>query len=367
MVTRSSARPPVGLRGESPRAESTTRDVRLRHASFDVGVPPLELATSGRASRTSPARIALLRSDDARDGRLEIVQVLAAAAEARVDWSERSAASAHDVARALTESDAVVVDRSPDFAAGERALLPRFHSIVGAASAVGNARAPRSTSRTDRLLVGALGNGAIAWERSVRLAFASARAERRRSVHAVLRSAGAAGPDSARGAHFRRVAIEHAAIEARSASPHDVLRRLVLDPEAFDVLVAEAGELEALARAAHAGVGTTVPLSWMMVAETSAMLVLGPSADQTAGSETAEPTLALANATARLLRRIGEGGAALRLGDALRAELEERIEATGDLWLDLACETPTGFAGALYRRLRTGSFARRTSGGAARA
>lgn len=335
------------------RIETRTQapDHRLRHASFDVGVPPIELATAARASRMTPARIALLRSTGRRDGRLELLQTLAAASEARVEWSEASGASARDVARALAESDAVVVEREPDFGAGDRVLLPRFHTIVGAAAAFGSALAPRSPSCTDRLLVGAIGRGGWAWERSAREAFKWARAERRRSVSCILPVADPAAGTSLAASRFRRIAIEHPDIGARASSLHEALRQLVLDPASFDVLLAEAGELEALARAMHAGVGAACAISWLRVSDTSALLSLGPSPEACAGVETADSALTLARAMARLLRQIGEDGAALRLGEALRAELGERLEVTGDLWLDLACETPAGLVGALCRRL----------------
>ncbi len=339
----------------SRRAGSIARDVRRRHAPFDVGVPPIEVALPGRPLGASLARVALVRMGADRDDRVELLHSLAAAAHARVEWNEPAGAVDAAVARALAESEAVVVDALPALGAGARALLPRFHSIVGAPSAFGSTFAACSTRRSDLLLVGAVAVGAAAWERSVRLAFEWARSEGRRSVHCAVRDPGWPILASERASRFRRIAAEHPNLEARSGSFQDARRRLHCEPHAFETLVADAGDFEPLVRAACAGVGWSNRVPWILVGDQRALVIVGTAAERSRCAATGETTVAIANATVRMLRRVGEVGAAQRLAEALRAELALRLEATGDLWLDLASETPARFADAIRARLAAGA------------
>jgi len=350
-VVRSSVKQRFDRGSVSRRAGSIARDGRRRHAPFDVGVPPIEVALPGRPLGTSGARVALVRAGADRDDRVELLHSLAAAAQARIEWNEPTGAANGAVARAFTESDAVVVDTLPVFGAGERALLPRFHSIVGAPSAFGTAVAPCSTRRTDLLLVGAIAAGAAAWERSVRLAFEWARSEGRSSAHCAVRDPGWPILASERASRFRRIAAEHPNLEARSGSYQDARRRLHCEPHAFETLVADAGDFEPLARAACAGVGWSNRVPWILVGDQRALVIVGAAAERSRCAATGETTVAIANATVRMLRRLGEVGAAQRLAEALDAELAMRLEATGDLWLDLASETPARFADAIRARL----------------
>jgi hypothetical protein len=325
--------------------------VRRRLAPFDVGVPPIEMTLPARALGKARARIALLRTGADRDARVELLQSLAAAAHARVEWNQAAGSGRGSFARAFAENDAVVVDTLPTLGAGERALLPRFHSIVGAPSAFGSAVVPCSVLRTDLLLVGTVGATATAWERSVRLAFEWARSEGRRSVHCAVRSPGWPILASERARRFRCIAAAHPALKAGRGSFEDTRRRLLCEPHAFETVVADAGDFDPLVRAACAGVGWSNRVPWVLVGDACAAVLVGAAAERTRCAATGETTLAIANATVRVLRLIGEGGAAQRLAAAVHTELALRHEATGDLWLDLASETPIGFADALIARL----------------
>jgi hypothetical protein len=333
------------------RSRPIARDVRRRLAPFDVGVPPIEAALPGRALAASRPRVAVMRSGADRDDRVELLQSLATAAHARVEWAEPAANARGGVARALADCDAVVLDTVPLFAAGERALLPRFHSIVAAPSAFGSAVAPRSAQRTDLLLVGAVAAGAAAWERSVRLACAWARDEGRRSVHCAVRDPGWPILASERASRFRRIAAEHPQLAARRGSFQDARRRLLAASHAFETLVCDAGDFDALVRAACAGVGWSNRVPRILVGDDRIVAAVGAAAERSGCVATGETAIAIANVTIRVLRRLGEVGAARRLGDALRAEVAMRCEATRDLWLDLAAETPARFADALLARL----------------
>jgi hypothetical protein len=357
IVTRNAAKPTVDLDSVSHHRESIARDVRRRLAPFDVGVPPIEMTPPARALGATHARVALLRTGADRDARVELLQSLAAAAHARVEWNEAAGSGRGAFARAFAESDAVVVDTLPTLGAGERALLPRFHSIVGAPSAFGSAVVPRSVLRTDLLLVGTVAATATAWERSVRLAFEWARSEGRRSVHCAVRSPGWPILASERARRFRCIAAAHPDLKTRRGSFEDTRRRLLFEPHAFETVVADAGDFDPLVRAACAGVGWSNRVPRILVGDACAAVVMGAAAERSRCAATGETTLAIANATVRVLRLLGEGGAAQRLAAAVHAELALRHEATGDLWLDLASETPIRVADALIARLATNADA----------
>jgi len=222
---------------------------------------------------------------------------------------------------------------------------------VRAPSAFGSSAAPRSLRRSDLLLVGAVGAGAHAWERSVRLAADWAIAEGRRSLHCAVRGAGWPILASDRAARFRRIAGEHASLTTLRIGHHDTRRRLLFEPGEFEAIVADAGDVDTLATASCSGVGWSNRVPTIYVGDASTLVVLGDAAGAARGAESGETALAIALATRRLLRQLGELGAAERLGSLIAAELGARLESSGDLWLDLASETTEGFAAALVARL----------------
>ena len=337
-----------------PERSSALRAPLERHriARHDVDVPPIAGTAALPSARVgTPKRVALVHGAGKERRLVSILRRLAAAAGARVEWSERAGAAGSDLTRALAESDAVIALALPRFRRGERALLPRFHSMVRAPSAFGSSAAPRSLRRSDLLLVGAVGAGAHAWERSVRLAADWAIAEGRRSLHCAVRGAGWPILASDRAARFRRIAGEHASLTTLRIGHHDTRRRLLFEPGEFEAIVADAGDVDTLATASCSGVGWSNRVPTIYVGDASTLVVLGDAAGAARGAESGETALAIALATRRLLRQLGELGAAERLGSLIAAELGARLESSGDLWLDLASETTEGFGAALVARL----------------
>jgi hypothetical protein len=287
-----------------------------------------------------------------RGGALEWIaraRVLVEATGARVDWTD----SGDDVAaieRAIAGSDAVVVAAAPAAIAGGRSCARRFHSVAKSVSAFGSRVGPGSLLHLDLLLVGATLPNASSWERSVRLACTWARDEERSRVHCAVRDPGWPILASDRAARFRRVAREHREVEALRTSFHDARRRLLLfEPRAYDVLVADSTDLDALARAACAGAGWSSAVPAFLVGEQCTVVDLDVA--NVARTRGAEVSLATALALVRLMRHLGEASASARLASAIRSEVAERIESARDLWLDLASETPSRFLDSVCARL----------------
>ena len=329
---------------------------RRRAAPHDVGAPPAAAPLAVHAMRLATTkRVALVRSGAEESDLCSVLRGLATAARARIEWSDRAGGVGPVLTRALSESDAVITDRVPCLRGGDRALLPRFHSVVRAPSAFGSSVSPCSLRRADLLLVGAVTAGASAWERSVRFATEWTRAEGRRSIHCAVRDPGWPILASDRARRFRRLVAERPDLEARRIGYQDVRRRLLLEPQGFEAIVADAGDVDALSRAACAGVGWSNRVPSIFVGEDRTLVVLGDAAGSVRCVESGETAFAIARATQRLLRHLGEIGAAERIGAALAAELAARLESTGDLWLDLASETPASFAAALATRIADGA------------
>jgi hypothetical protein len=326
--------------------------LRRRTVTHGVGIPPI--ATHGTHAAPHPdatKRVALVRSHPNGTDAVVLLRKLATAARARIQWSEHVGAAGPVLAQALGASDAVVVDRLPSFRPGERSPLPRFHAVVRAPSAFGSSLDLRSIRRSDLLVVGAVQPGAAAWEAAVRLAADWARAEGREALHCAVRDPGWPILASDRAARFRRIVADLPGLRARQVGHHDTRRRLLLEPHEFAAIVADASDVDALVRAAASGAGWSnrVPSIWL--GDDCALVVLGDAAGAPRIVETGETALAIARATERLLRRVGEVAAAERLGAAIAGELRARIESTRDLWLDLASETPEGVVAAIAERL----------------
>lgn len=326
--------------------------LRRRTVTHGVGVPPI--ATRGTHATPHPdatKRVALLRSHRSGTDAVVLLRELATAAGARIEWSEHVGAAGPALAQVFGASDAVVVDRLPNLRAGQRSPLPRFDAVVRAPSAFGSSLDPHSLRRSDLLVIGAVQPGGAAWEAAVRLAADWARSEGRESLHCAVRDPGWPILASDRAARFRRIVADLPELRARRVGHHDTRRRLLLEPREFAAIVADASDVDALVRAACAGVGWSdrVPSIWLD--DDRALVVLGDAAGAPRVVETGETALAIARAAQRLLRHVGELVAAERLGTAIAAELGARIESTRDLWLDLAGETLEGVVAAIAERL----------------
>ena len=293
-------------------------------------------------------RIALAGERNAAIEWIAQVPVLIEAAGARVEWIE-SGETIAAIERAIENSDAVVTTSAPDVVTAGRSRARRFHSVARCVSAFDSSLAPHSLRHLDLLLVGAMLPNAHSWERSVRLACTWARDEERGRVHCAVRDPGWPILASDRAIRFRRIAREHREVESLRTTFHDARRRLLFESRTYEALVADAADLDALARAAGAGVGWCSATPALFVGEACAVLDLDVAS--AARSRSAEAALAASLAMVRLLRHLGEVAAAARLASALRVEVAERVELARDLWLDLASDTPGRFLDAVCERL----------------
>lgn len=321
---------------------------RVRSATHQT--PPIASIERSALDTGAARRIALLRAPRERVEALAQVQMLVEAAGAHVTWIE-AGTDRLSIERAIDSHDAVITSALPAGFVTERAFAQRFHTSATSASAYGSSKAPRSLRKLDVLLVGSTTAGARAWERSVRLACDWALAEGRRRVHCAVRDPGFPILASDRTTRFRRIAAERLEIEALRTSFRGARQRLLFEPHAFEVLVADAGDLASLARAARMGVGSSRPDPVLHLGDAYGLLDLGPAERAVDG----DAAVAVAQSTIRLLRQIGEAPAAQRIASALRLELAERWELSRDLWLDLASETAGRIVAALLERMCPGS------------
>jgi hypothetical protein len=293
-------------------------------------------------------RIALACERSAAIEWIAQVPVLIEAAGARVEWIE-SGETIAAIERAIENSDAVVTTSAPAAVRAGRSRGRRFHSEARCVSAFGSSLAPHSLRHLDLLLVGAMRPDAHSWERSVRLACTWARDEERGRVHCAVRDPGWPILASDRAIRFRCIAREHREVESLRTTFHDTRRRLLFESRAYEALVADVGDLDALARAAGAGVGWCSATPALFVGDACTVLALDVASG--ARSRSAEAALAASLAIVRLLRHLGEVAASARLATALRVEVAERVESARDLWLDLASDTPGRFLDAVCARL----------------
>ena len=305
------------------------------------GAPPI--AWPARAPGKQE-RIAIVGEGDWMSRTRELVE----AAGARVEWSDVGPAKGA-VERALAEAAAVIVASAEAVRVESRSRTPRFHTVARGVSNLGSSAAPKSLETLDLLLVGPTLPSAASWERSVRLACVWARDEGRARVHCAVRDRGWPILASDRAIRFRRVVREHGEVEALRTTYYDARRRLLFEAGAYDVLVADADDLDALARSACAGVGWCGATPSLWLGDDSMLLDLDVASSARARS--ADAALAASLGLVRLLRHLGERAASARLASAIRSEVAERADVSRDVWLDLASDTPGRFLDALCARL----------------
>lgn len=298
-------------------------------------------------------RVSLAGERRGAAGWIAQMRELVEAAGARVEWTD-SAETTAAIERAMADSDAVVFASAPASLTNGRSCARRFHSVAKGVSAFGSNLAPSSVRHLDLLLVGATHPSARSWERSVGLACSWAGDEGRGRVHCAVRDPGWPILASDRAIRFRRIAREHREVEALRTTFHDARRRLLFESRSYEVLVADAADLDALARSASAGAGWCAAVPAFFVGEGCAVLDLDVASASRARS--AEAALAASLAMVRLLRHLAEVAASARLGAAIRGEVAERMELARDLWLDLASDTPDRFLDAVCGRLVAGDL-----------
>ena len=330
------------------RVHAKTHRVRNFGIADPIGLPEggslLPWLARGAAKRGS---ISIIAAHDGASGWVARTRDLIEAAGARVEWSDADPATG-SMERVLAATDAVVVSSALALAA-DRSRARRFHSVATSVSTFGSNLPLGSLHSLDLLLVGPTRPNASSWERSVRLACRWAREEGRARVHCAVRDPGWPILASDRASRFRRVAREHLEVEALRTSFQDARRRLLFEAGAYDVLVADADDLDSLARSARSGVGWCSASPSFLLGESCTLLDLDLA--NSARARSAEAALAVSLALVRLLRHLGDRVAAACLAAALRSEVAERVELASDLWLDLASETPERFLDAVRERL----------------
>ena len=328
------------IKTHGSRSFAIADPVGLPHVS-----PPFEWPARKPGTRR---RISIFTESASATGWIARTRELIEAAGARVEWSDDGQAKGA-VDRALADADAVIVASAPVTLAADRSRARCFHSVAKCVSSFGSNLSPQSLYPLDLLLVGPMLPNATSWERSVRLACAWALDEGRARVHCAVRDPGWPILASDRAIRFRRIAREHGGVEALRTTFQNVRRRLLFEAGSYDAVVADADDLDSLARSARAGVGWCSATPSLLFGERSMLLDLDIASASSARS--AEAALAASLAVVRLLRHLGDRAASAHLASAIRCEVAERADLARDLWLDLASETPDRFLDAVCARL----------------
>ena len=275
-----------------------------------------------------------------------------------VEGSVLASGDPRALARLITEGDALLVDslggeptRSGE--AGRRAALPRPLQVsVRLVSAFGSAVTRLRPLRPDLPIVAPIDATADAWQRAAEFAFALAGAERRDEVWCASREPGWPLLAADRARRLRRAALSQGGGIARRVSLADARRRLLFpDGPGLDVLLADAGELDGLVRAAAAGVGwsNAVPSLHLGAGVALAEVATSPGARRMAAN--GQLAFAAARLAARLLHGLGQHRAARRLDAAVAAELVALSRGPLDPWIELASEPAIRLTSALLERL----------------
>jgi len=303
------------------------------------------------AGETRVRRILLART---RSGTADAVglaaQILEAAGAVRCIEADAALAGGERraIARLLGEGDAVLVDSL----GAEPALPPPLEVSVRAVAAFGSAVTALRPLRPDLPLVAPIEAHARAWERAAEMAFALAAAERRDEVWCAVREPGWPLLVSDRAPRFRRAALQQVGVAGRRLSLADARRRLLFpDGAGPDVLLADAGELDGLGRAAAAGVGWANAIPSLHLGDGVALAEVARSAGRRPVAANGQLAFAVARLAARLLRQLGQPAAARRLDAAVAAELVALSRGPLDPWIELASEPAVRLVGALLDRL----------------
>jgi len=147
-------------------------------------------------------------------------------------------------------------------------------------------------------------------------------------------------------------ALQQVGVAGRRLSLADARRRLLFpDGAGPDVLLADAGELDGLGRAAAAGVGWANAIPSLHLGDGVALAEVARSAGRRPVAANGQLAFAVARLAARLLRQLGQPAAARRLDAAVAAELVALSRGPLDPWIELASEPAIRLAGALLDRL----------------
>lgn len=252
------------------------------------------------------------------------------------------------LARLLGEGDALVVD-----SLGAAPVLPPLLQVsVRMVAAFGSSVTALRPRRSDLPLVAPLETHARAWERAAEVAFALAEMEGREEVWCAVREPGWPLLASDRALRFRRAALQRVGVTGRRLSLADARRRLLFPAGAGpDVLLADAGELDGLVRAAAGGVGWSNAVPGLHVGDGVALAEVACGGGRRPVAATGQLAFSAARLAARLLRQLRQHPAARRLDDALAAELAAIARGPLDPWIELASEPAVRLTGALLDRL----------------